>query len=111
MKLKFDPEIIEWFENWSREFEWDEGNLQKNEKHGITSSKIENIFNWHIYIAGKIEEVGTERRWLLLGELKGKGWALVVTTREEKLRIISCRRQRKKEAEAYESFKKEIQNH
>lgn len=108
MKLLFDPWILKWFSTWSGEFEWDQGNLHKNKKHGITSSQIEKIFDLPIYVAGKILEREEKPRWLLLGETSGKGWALIVTVRGVKLRVISCRRQRRKEARFYESFKKEI---
>src|SRR3989338_1200457 len=107
MKLRFDPVFFEWFSCWPGEFEWDGGNLHKNEKHGILASEIEMIFDSPVYVAGRIAEADDEGRWLLLGETGAKGWALVVTTRGERLRVISCRRQREKEAESYEEFKKE----
>lgn len=108
MKLLFDPEIITWFENWNKKFDWNKGNTSKNEKHGIKAEEIEKIFETPVYIAGKILESETEDRWLLLGEFKNKGWSLVFTTRGKKLRVISCRRQREKESQFYEEFKKEI---
>lgn len=106
MELQFDPEILTWLSKWTGQFQWDEGNEQKNEKHGITSSQIESIFNAPIYVAGKITSI-EESRWLLLGETNDKGWALIVTVRGQKLRIISCRRQRKEEIKFYEKSKKE----
>lgn len=107
MQLQFDPEILKWFSSWAGEFDWDEGNTGKNEKHGITRLQIESVFGSPIYVAGKITESLEEPRWLVLGESENKGWALIVTTRDRQLRVISCRRQRKKEAQFYESFKKE----
>ena len=107
MKLQFDSEMLEWLSEWSGEFDWDEGNEWKNQKHGISSSQIETIFDVPVYLAGRIVENREEPRWLLLGEAESKGWSIVITTRGEKLRVVSCRRQRKKEAQFYESFKKE----
>lgn len=37
MKLALDPEFLKWFSAWSGKFEWDEGNLCKNEKRGATN--------------------------------------------------------------------------
>ncbi len=108
MILHLDPEMLEWFSHWPGEFEWDAGNEQKNEKHGISFSDIETIFGSPVYLAGKIVEDREEPRWLLLGETKSKGWALIITTRGQKIRVVSCRRQRKKEAEFYEKLKKEV---
>lgn len=108
MELEFDPEFIEWFSESSRALEWDEGNIRKNEKHFITYKEIEEIFESPIYVAGKILlSPSEESRWLMLGEANNKGWSLIVTRRREKLRVISCRRQRKKEAQFYESLKEE----
>lgn len=74
MRLQFDPEIVGWFETWLGEFEWDQGNIDKNEKHGVTSSQIEEIFQFPVYVAGKIMESEEEPRWLLLSERISKGW-------------------------------------
>lgn len=109
MKLQFDPNFIYWLSNWEHVFEWDNGNTYKNEKHGVTHSQIEKIFDSPIYVAGRILEKVTEPRWLLLGEINKKGWALIVTLRGRKIRVISCRRQRKGEAKFYEDFKKTIE--
>lgn len=110
MELQFDAGIIEWLSTWPGDFEWDEGNRDKNEKHGIAYLEIEQIFEFPVYVAGRIVETGDEARWLLLGEVNVKRWALIVTLRGHKLRVISCRRQRKKEVEFYETFKKEIES-
>lgn len=107
MKLDFDSGIFEWLADWNREFEWDAGNRNKNEKHGVTAQDIENIFSLPVYVAGKIAESEKEDRWLLLGETNAKGWAVIVTIRGKKLRVISCRRQRKMEGQFYEKIKKE----
>ena len=107
MELQFDLEMLEWLSNWSGKFDWDEGNEQKNEKHGISSSQIETIFDSPVYLAGKIMQGREEPRWLLLGETIFKNWTLIITTRGQKLRVVSCRRQRKKEAAFYEKIKKE----
>lgn len=106
MQLKLDSPFLEWFTSWEGEFEWDEGNRDKNKKHGISWHQIETIFDSPVYIAGRI--LGSEEaRWLILGEEQKRGWSLIVTKRGKSLRVISCRRQRKKEVKFYESRKKE----
>ena len=84
MKLTFDTEFNEWLSGWNKEFDWDDGNKHKNEKHEISASAIERIFQSRVYVAGKILETGEEARWLLLGEVENKDWALIVTRREAK---------------------------
>ena len=44
-----------------------------------------------------------EKRLVLIGEIAGLYWSAVFTLRMEKARIISVRRARKQEVEAYES--------
>ncbi len=109
MKLASDLGFIRWLDNWGGRFDWDEGNWRKNEKHGITAAEIEGIFQCPVYVAGRIEQPGPEPRWLLLGEVGGKGWTLVVTRRAHLVRVISCRRQRTREAKFYENLKKKGQ--
>ena len=42
-----------------------------------------------------------EHRWIVIGELDGRIWAAIVTRRHSAIRIISVRRARKNEEEAY----------
>jgi len=44
-----------------------------------------------------------EQRSMLIGKIKGKHWSAVFTIRDEKIRIISIRRSRTKEVNAYEN--------
>ncbi|MCC4288620.1 BrnT family toxin [Vreelandella aquamarina] len=44
-----------------------------------------------------------EPRFLLIGMISEKHWSAVVTYREERIRLISVRRSRKKEVDIYES--------
>ena len=43
-----------------------------------------------------------EPRWLVIGQLAGKHWSVVVTYREHRVRIISARRSREEETALYE---------
>ena len=85
------------------EFEWDETKNQMNiKKHGISFEQAKTIFNYQVlnqtndrYDYGEIREIS-------LGLLKGRTIIAVVhTTREDKLRIISARKANKNEREAY----------
>ena len=44
-----------------------------------------------------------EQRHMLIGKISGKYWSAVFTIRDEKTRIISIRRSRTKEINAYEN--------
>jgi hypothetical protein len=44
-----------------------------------------------------------EPRFLVIGKINGKHWSGVITYRADTIRIISVRRSRKEEVEAYES--------
>lgn len=110
MELKWDEDLWKWFKKWSGQFDWDSGNILKNIKHGISWKSIERIFDLGVYLAGEIVYNGTERRFLVFGELEQDQWALVVTVRNNKLRVISCRKQRSLEKVEYASYKKEDKN-
>lgn len=43
-----------------------------------------------------------ESRWLVIGQIEGKHWSVVVTYRGQGVRIISARRSRKEETALYE---------
>jgi uncharacterized DUF497 family protein len=43
-----------------------------------------------------------EPRWLVVGQIDGKHWSVMVTYREQRVRIISARRSRKEEVALYE---------
>ena len=85
-------------------FEWDIGNLTKNQKHGVEPGDVQALIGGDFYFAGRIvEPVHTERRWLALGEDAAGRWlARVFTRRGDRLRPISCRAMRPKERALYE---------
>lgn len=85
------------------EFEYDETKSKRNkEKHGIDF--VEAQFLWddpkRIEIPAKTED---EPRYVVIGKIGEKHWSVIVTYRENKIRIISARRSRKEEIEFYES--------
>lgn len=82
------------------EFEWDDAKNESNvAKHGIDFDDAIAIFERPTLVAPS--ERGGEARWIALGELSGRLIAVVYTLREARRRIISARRARTNEREAY----------
>ena len=84
------------------EFEFDPNKSASNKaKHGIDFEEAQEL--WDDPHLLEIEARSTdEPRFLLIGTISGKHWSVVVTYREDKVRIISVRRSRKEEVELYE---------
>ncbi len=84
-------------------FEFDDDKSKANlEKHGIDFQAAQEL--WKdldlLEIRAKSDD---EDRFLVIGLIGAKRWSAVVTHRNEKIRLISVRRSRKKEVELYES--------
>jgi uncharacterized DUF497 family protein len=87
-------------------FDWDDGNRNKNLKHGLSCEEIESLFRQDQFIfAGRIiEPAHTEWRGLILGQAdSGRALTLIFTRRGERLRPISCRPMREGERRFYEA--------
>ncbi len=112
MEIVADEEVETWLrEVWEGEFEWDEGNRYKTAKHDVTPEQIDTITENEMVFLGRIVEPEgisfDENRYILLGIIIDKrGFALICTIREEKVRPISCRRMRDNEKRAYKNAKK-----
>ena len=83
-------------------FEFDLQKSQSNEqKHGIDFEKAQLL--WadpdRIQIPAKTVD---EPRFMVIGKIEGKHWSIILTYREDNIRIISVRRSRKEEIEIYE---------
>ena len=71
------------------------------EKHGIDFDAIQAI--WQDVMRVEIPARTTdEPRWLVIGQIDDKHWSVVVTYREQRVRVISARRSRKEEVALYE---------
>lgn len=82
------------------EFEWDPAKNESNlEKHGIDFEDAIGIFASPIVLFRS--DRGGEVRWVAVGMLEGREIAVVYSIRDERYRIISARRARKNEREAY----------
>ena len=84
------------------EFEFDPAKSAANlEKHGIDFAEAQSL--WQDVMRVEIPARTTdEARWLVIGRIEGKHWSVVVTYREQRVRIISARRSRKEEVALYE---------
>lgn len=88
-------------------FDWDKDNRAKCEKHGLSTSVIENLFTRPLAILPDAAHSQGERRFRAIGRAdKGRGVFIVFTLRrkgdELLIRPISARYMHKKEIDAYE---------
>jgi uncharacterized protein len=84
------------------EFEFDPAKSVSNlEKHGIDFDRVQAI--WQDVMRVEIPaRTADEPRWLVVGQINGKHWSVVVTYREQRIRIISARPSRTEEVALYE---------
>jgi len=82
------------------EFEWDEDKAASNlEKHGVDFRDAARIFEGTVLASDSGRE--GERRWKAVGVLRGRPIAVIYTMRGKRCRIISARKARRDEEEAY----------
>ena len=86
-------------------FEWDEVKAKENlKKHGVNFEEGKTIFNdSFLFTFPDIEHSVNEERYINIG-LSANGRILIVihTERQEKIRIISCRKATARERKFYE---------
>lgn len=88
------------------EFEWDEGNKDKNfKKHGILNEEAESaFFDQDSVLADDLEHSKFEDRFQLIGKSSMEILLTIFfTIRKNNIRIISARKSDKKEKNLYES--------
>lgn len=89
-------------------FDWDKGNQQKCQKHGLSLAEIEAFFTGDaLYIAPDVKHSQNEQRFLAIGlSENGKAMFVAFTLRVQQegtmIRPISARYMHKKEWEKYE---------
>ncbi len=85
-------------------YEWDERKRLSNlEKHGLDFFDVVEVFESpHIEVASHCSE--SEERFLAIGALEGRFVTVVYTMRGETVRVISFRRARHEEREAYKKL-------
>ena len=83
------------------EFEYDPAKGRANlEKHGIDFETAQGLWSDEQRRIGPTVSPD-ETRWMLVAMLKGKLWSAVFTCRDGRVRLISVRRSRPKEAANY----------
>ncbi len=88
------------------EFEWNEGNSNKNwDKHGVSQAEAEQaFFDEQKLLSNDVSHSKTEERYILLGKAEeGRLLYICFTIRKGKVRIISARDiNKKREVTLYE---------
>jgi hypothetical protein len=88
-------------------FDWDDGNREKCQKHGLSVEEIESLFRTPLSVFPDPEHSGEEERFIGIGETDRERSVLVVFTLRTKdetalIRPISARYMHKKEIDHYE---------
>jgi uncharacterized DUF497 family protein len=87
-------------------FDWDEGNIRKNEKHSVSTAQAEQLFfNQPLLILEDSKHSNQEPRFHALGKSDdNRQLHITFTLRQagEKIRVISARDMHKKERAIYE---------
>ena len=87
-------------------FQWDDGNVRKNEKHGVSTAESEQVFfNAPLLMLEDAKHSASEPRFHALGKTDdGRLLHITFTLREDgaKIRVISARDMHRKEREIYD---------
>lgn len=85
------------------QFEFDpEKSRENKQKHGIDFIEAQTLWDDEFLIEGKARS-DTEPRYVAIGVIDEKHYSAFITYRGDTIRIISVRRSREGEREAYES--------
>ena len=97
MALDFDLSKIDGFE-------WDEGNLEHVKKHNVSKEECEQAFlNKQPEVTADETHSQIEERYRVFGQTNfGRLLFMIITIRDNKIRVISARDQNKKEREELE---------
>ena len=89
-------------------FEWDSGNVEKSiKKHSVSIKEAEETFeNESRFLFVDEKHSGSEKRYGMYGKTNaGRQLSLVLTIRNDKVRIITVRPMSHKERRSYEKIK------
>jgi uncharacterized DUF497 family protein len=88
------------------DFDWDKGNIRKNDKHGVSMAESEQVFfNEPLLLLSDMKHSEGEHRFHALGKTDaGRTLHITFTLRNtcERIRVISAREMHKKERTIYE---------
>lgn len=87
-------------------FDWDDGNRDKNRKHGVNGWECEQVFfNEPLLILDDPKHSVAEDRHAAFGQTdSGRPLVVIYTMRKKRIRVISARDMNKKERAFYENF-------
>ena len=90
------------------DFEWDKGNRDKCQKHGVPLATIESLFHRPLAVFPDPEHSEAEERFKAIGRTDdGRGVLIVFTLRRQEdetfIRPVSARYMHRKEVEYYEN--------
>lgn len=81
----------------------EEKSIANKAKHGINFNAVQALWDDPDRVEIPARELD-EPRYMVIGKINGKHWSVVMTYRNDNIRLISARRSRKEEREYYESF-------
>lgn len=84
-------------------FEWDLGNVSKVQKR-LDLAVVEFAFQGHPFVGEDIVHSDTEQRWFLVNRIQDRFVFVVFTVRKNRIRVISARFMRRREAKHYEAY-------
>lgn len=86
------------------DFDWDDGNLAKCMKHGLTREEIEGFFRAHPRVAPDPEHSHAEQRFIAVGRTpEGRPAFVAFCWRGDLIRPISARYMHAREVRRYEN--------
>jgi len=88
-------------------FEWDDGNRDRCQKHGVSRRAVESLFHWPFAVFPDPAHSGKEERFKAIGWTDDGRAVLIVFTLREKangtfVRPVSARYMHRKEVEHHE---------
>ena len=90
-------------------FEYDSRKSKVNaKKHGISFEETYHLWNDPYLIRVRAKNVEGEERFAYIGLIEDNYWTAIATIRNDKIRLISCRRARKNEKVIYDEKKQKL---
>ena len=84
-------------------FDWDAGNAEKCQKHGLSIAEVESVFSDRVLILNDTTNSETEQRFRAIGNAaSGRKAFIVFTMRGSFIRPLSARYMHRKEINRYE---------
>ncbi len=90
-------------------FDWDGGNREKCQKHGVSIAEIESMFSRRVLIVNDADNSEQEPRYRAIGTTNAGRTAFVVFTwRDRLIRPVSARYMHKREINRYDKDNSDV---